>query len=72
MAKPTISMPDAMLDAIDRQPGINRSGWIRDAIDMRFFVEASSEDHEELPEDWWQDAVEMYLSEHDSAASIEA
>lgn len=72
MAQPTISMPDALLETVDTQPGNNRSKWVCNAMRMRLSIETAAEDDDQLPEDWWQDAVEMYLNEHDSAASIEA
>lgn len=72
MGNPTINMPDAMLDAVDRQPGINRSGWVRGAIDRRLYADQAAADvAEELPDDWWKEAVDEYLSSFESA-SIEA
>lgn len=66
MANPAISMPDTMLDTIDRQPGINRSGWVREAIDRRLYADtAVAEFDGELPDDWWEDAVDQYLNSID-------
>lgn len=64
-----------MLDAVDRRPGNNRSGWVRGALEMRLFVEDLEEnaDTPELPDDWWQEALEEYLSDREQQpASIEA
>lgn len=73
MGQPTISMPDAMLEAVDTQPGNNRSKWVCDAVRMRLAIESTADTHEQLPEDWWLDAVEQYLDERElPAASIEA
>lgn len=73
MAKPSISMPDVMLAEVDERVGPDRSGWVRGAIDMKIFVEDAEDDRDELPEDWWQDALEAYLDEYDrTPASIEA
>lgn len=72
MGNPTINMPDAMLNAVDRQPGINRSGWVRGAVERRLYADkAADEVAEELPEDWWREAVDEYLNSLESA-SIEA
>lgn len=75
MGQPSIVMPDAMLDEIDRQPGNSRSGWVRDAVAMRFLIEGYAEQAElsdELPADWWLDAVEEYLNNREQPARIEA
>lgn len=77
MAKPSISMTDAMLDDIDTQPGNNRSEWVCEAVAMRLFIEATEDKRLNLPDEWWKDAVEAYFdnSERDSdrePASIEA
>lgn len=73
MEQPSIVMPDAMLVAIDTQPGNSRSEWVRDAVAMRLFVEELEEDADnDLPAEWWQDAVENYLDDREQPASIEA
>jgi hypothetical protein len=75
MGQPTISMSDAMLEAVDTQPGNNRSKWICEAVEMRLFIEGLEEDADtpdELPNDWWQNALEEHLNEREQPASIEA
>lgn len=74
MEQPSIVMPDAMLDAIDRQPGNSRSEWVRDAVEMRLFIEETEDKRMNLPDNWWKDAVEAYFdeSEREQPASIEA
>jgi hypothetical protein len=73
MEQPSIVMPDAMLETIDTQPGNSRSEWVRGAVDRRFFIEELEADaDDELPADWWQDALEEYLSDREQPASIEA
>lgn len=74
MAHPSISMSDAMLEMIDERVGVDRSGWIREAIELRIILDEYADAHpSELPDDWWQDAVEAYLDEREQQpASIEA
>lgn len=73
MEQPSIVMPETMLETIDTQPGNSRSEWVRDAITVRLFIETLEEDVDnDLPENWWQDAVENYLDDREQPASIEA
>lgn len=69
MAKPSISMPDVMLETVDERVGPDRSEWIRGAILFRIFAE-DADDRDELPEPW-QNAISEYLEVTDPA-SIEA
>lgn len=72
MAKPSISMPDVMLEEVDRRVGLDRSGYVRSAIDKQIYIEDAASGHEELPDDWWQDALDDYLERFEnSAESIE-
>lgn len=74
MAKPSISMTDAMLDDIDTQPGNNRSEWVCEAVEMRLFIEDTEDHRMNLPDDWWKDAIKAYFEREQDRepASIEA
>lgn len=76
MAHPSISMSDTMLEEIDNQAGRqNRSGWFREAAQFRLvagYISAAYDD--ELPEEWWLDALEAYIQsqKRDPPVAVEA
>lgn len=76
MAKPSISMPDQLLDSIDERVGVGRSGWIRDAISLKLKIEDEADAYGDLPEQWWMDAINEYLDDRtfteQTAADAEA
>lgn len=72
MAKPSISMPDVMLEEVDRRVGPSRSDWVKDAMRRKMYAEDAADGIDELPEDWWQDAIDQYLEAFENPASIEA
>ncbi len=74
MAHPSVSMPDSMLEEIDNQAGrYDRSGWFREAAEFRLVVGYIDDAHaNELPDEWWLDALGDYIDERDAPARIEA
>lgn len=63
MAHPSVSMPDSMLEEIDNQAGRqNRSGWFREAAQFRLVAGYIADAYgDELPDEWWLDALEAYI-----------
>lgn len=38
--------------------------WCRDAFEMKLFIDQLADAHPgELPDQWWEDAIEMYLND---------
>ena len=69
MAKPSISMPDSMLNSIhNRLTGhTNRSEWVQTAIAMRLELTEAAETAgmaDELDDDWWRDWLYDAAREH--------
>ena len=68
MGKPTVSIPDELLEQVhDQLRGMEtRSGWLREAIRYRLTIDSIAEEHDaDLNEKDVGEALRQYLAEND-------